>query len=107
MVYPVGSNVIIYNTETKAQRFIAVAEKADVITAMCLSQTKKFLAVGLRSEKAASVVIYDIASMRKRKTLVLADVESKVGCVWAGSVVQPPAIMAPCDDPTGGCVSGL
>ena len=78
VIYPVGNNAVIYNTESKSQRFLPIAEQNESITAMSLSENKKYLALGIRGERNASVVIFDIQTLRKRKTLVMSDVESKV-----------------------------
>ena len=77
IVYPAGANVILYNIETKTQKFIHMSEKASAISAFALSSNRRYLAVAEKGEKPICV-IYDIQSMRKRKTLTISDTESKV-----------------------------
>ncbi|TPX33526.1 hypothetical protein SmJEL517_g03626 [Synchytrium microbalum] len=49
VLYPAGANVILYNVETKAQRFIPVGEKRLGVTALAVSQSKRYLAVAERA----------------------------------------------------------
>lgn len=77
VLYPAGNNAIIYNTETKTQKFLSIAELNETIIAMSLSQNKKLLAVALRCEKL-SISIYDVQTQRKRKVIPITDVDSKV-----------------------------
>jgi hypothetical protein len=81
IIYPAGNNAVIYNTENKSQRFLPLAEQLETVTALCLSQNKKLLAVGLRSPERASVAIYDIQTLRKRKTITFNDLESHVSLI--------------------------
>ncbi|KAK6099155.1 hypothetical protein MT418_000606 [Batrachochytrium dendrobatidis] len=76
IVYPAGSNVILYNTENKSQRFIQAIDKSEGMTAMAVGGIKRFLAIAERGEKP-TCTIYDLHSLRRRKTLTLSDMESK------------------------------
>eukprot|EP00755_Sulcionema_specki_P024267 Sspe_Gene.80847::Locus_51307_Transcript_1_1_Confidence_1.000_Length_2222::g.80847::m.80847 len=67
-VFPVGRNIVIYNTQANQQKFIQGNEKADGITAMALTPNKKFLAVA-ESAEVPIITLYDTLSRRKRKTL--------------------------------------
>ncbi|TPX47853.1 hypothetical protein SeLEV6574_g02417 [Synchytrium endobioticum] len=49
VLYPTGANVVLYNVETKAQRFIPVGEKRLGVTALAVSQSKRYLAVAERA----------------------------------------------------------
>ena len=77
VVYPAGSNIIIYNTESKTQKFVPTSESSEGITAMAASITKKCVAIAERGDKA-SCIIYDVNTQRKRKTLSIPDSEAKV-----------------------------
>ncbi|KAJ3293662.1 Cilia- and flagella-associated protein 57 [Borealophlyctis nickersoniae] len=67
--YSAGANTILYNTESKTQRFIPVTDKCEGITAMAVSGNKRYIAVGERGERAGCVVV-DLHSLRRRKVLV-------------------------------------
>lgn len=77
LLYPAGSNIVIYNTESKTQKFVPSSESSEGITAMAASMAKKCIAIAERGEKA-SCIIYDVNTQRKRKTLSITDSEAKV-----------------------------
>jgi cilia- and flagella-associated protein 57 len=79
VLFPVGHNVVLYNVETKAQRFIPATEKSEGITAIAVSPNRRYVAVAERAEKAL-VTIFDLHTLRKRKTLSGGDFQAKV-CV--------------------------
>lgn len=80
IVYPSGTNCILYNMDQKAQKFIQGSEKSKGMTAMAISPNRRYVAVAERSDKEKGekpvVVIYDLHTLRKRKTLSSADVQS-------------------------------
>ena len=80
IVYPSGTNCILYNTEQKSQRFIQGSEKSRGMTAMSISPNRRYMAVAERGEKEKSekaiVTIYDLHSLRKRKVLSCSEVSS-------------------------------
>ncbi|RKO87723.1 WD40-repeat-containing domain protein [Blyttiomyces helicus] len=76
VIYPAGANTIIYNTESKVQRFIPVTDKCEGITAMALSGNKRYVAVSERGERPVCNV-YDTHSLRRKKSLVAPETESK------------------------------
>eukprot|EP00753_Platysulcus_tardus_P007912 PLAT15528.5.p1 GENE.PLAT15528.5~~PLAT15528.5.p1 ORF type:complete len:1278 (+),score=785.91 PLAT15528.5:80-3913(+) len=73
VLYPAGFNVAVYNTETKAQRFILGTEGFEGISAMAVSPNKRVIAVAERAERGL-VTLYDGQHLRKRKTLASADI---------------------------------
>lgn len=76
--YPAGSNSVIYNIESKTQKFLPSSEKSEGITAMAVSASRKFAAIAERGDKAACI-IYDIHTLRKRKVIAMQDLDVKVG----------------------------
>ncbi|KAH6579119.1 hypothetical protein BASA60_003378 [Batrachochytrium salamandrivorans] len=76
IIYPAGANVVLYNTETKTQKFIPTVDKSGRMTAMAVSGIKRFLAIAERGEKPICT-IYDLHTLRRRKVITLPDVESK------------------------------
>ncbi|RKP04335.1 hypothetical protein CXG81DRAFT_8469, partial [Caulochytrium protostelioides] len=65
VLYPVGSNIAIYHTETKAQKFIPCQDA----TALAISPNHRYIAVAERNPRPA-ISIWDVSTLRKRKTLV-------------------------------------
>eukprot|EP01012_Entosiphon_sulcatum_P014150 TRINITY_DN1923_c0_g1_i1.p1 TRINITY_DN1923_c0_g1~~TRINITY_DN1923_c0_g1_i1.p1 ORF type:complete len:1205 (+),score=349.53 TRINITY_DN1923_c0_g1_i1:90-3704(+) len=76
VAFPVGRNVVIYNTQSNTQKFIPGAEKTDAITAMALSPNKKYIAVAESGENPA-VAIYDTTTRKRRKVLNVPDLASR------------------------------
>ncbi|XP_028390638.1 cilia- and flagella-associated protein 57-like [Dendronephthya gigantea] len=72
IVYPTGSNCILYNIDQKSQRFIPGTDKSPGITAMAVSPNRRYLAIAERGEKA-TITIYDLHTLRKRKVLTYTD----------------------------------
>ena len=69
MLYPVGHSVALYNTETKVQRFVHASAESLAITAVAVTPNHKYLAVGEQADKC-TVVLYDLASLKRRKVLI-------------------------------------
>ncbi|KAJ3319152.1 Cilia- and flagella-associated protein 57 [Boothiomyces sp. JEL0866] len=76
VMYPSGSNIILYNHESKSQRFIHLTEKSDSITSIALSLNKKWLAIAEQGKKPI-IVFHEINTMRKRKTINFPEMEAK------------------------------
>ncbi|KAI8852315.1 WD40-repeat-containing domain protein [Chytridium lagenaria] len=76
VIYPAGANAILYNTETKSQKFIPVSDRCEGITALAVAPNKRHAAIGERGERPVAV-IYDMHTLRKRKALTPPDGESK------------------------------
>ncbi|KAJ3172248.1 Cilia- and flagella-associated protein 57 [Geranomyces variabilis] len=76
VIYPVGHNSVLYNTESKLQKFIPVTEKCEAITAMAVSTNKRYIAIAERGEKPLCA-LYDLHTLRRRKTLSTMETESK------------------------------
>lgn len=71
-MFPAGHNLVIHNTEQRAQKFVPGSEGSLGIIAMCVSNNRKFVAVAERSDRLGekpSVTIYDLHTLRKRRTL--------------------------------------
>ncbi|KAL5255192.1 hypothetical protein ACHWQZ_G014581 [Mnemiopsis leidyi] len=76
IIYPSGSNCILYNIETKMQKFISSIEKSGGMTAMALTPNKRYIAVAEKGEKA-TITIYDLQTLRKKKVLTTTEVQSQ------------------------------
>ncbi len=58
-----------YNQQKTYKRFIPITEKSDSIASLTLSPDRHLVAVAEKSSKPV-IHIYDVSSLRKRKTLV-------------------------------------
>ncbi len=79
IIYPAGHNVILYQNDTKTQRFIPGSPESEGITAMAVSPNRKLLAVAEKAEKAM-ISVYDLATLKKRKVLLSTEANSKASC---------------------------
>ena len=75
IVYPSGANCILYNIDQKAQKFIPGSEKSEGMTAMAVSPNRRYVAIAEKGDKA-TITIYDLHSLRKRKILSSPEVQS-------------------------------
>jgi WD40 repeat protein len=81
ILYPVGHTVVIHNLDTKVQRFIqgshgsASVGKPPEITALAVSPNKRFVAIGEKGAEKATCTIYDIRTLKKKKTLITDDTQ--------------------------------
>ena len=67
VIYPAANSVIIFNSETKIQKFIPLSDESDSISALAITPNKKILAVAERSNKGPSISLWDFQRMHKRK----------------------------------------
>jgi len=51
IVYPSGTNCVLYNIDQKQQKFIHGSEKSRPMTAMALSQNRRYVAIAERGDK--------------------------------------------------------
>ncbi len=75
LVYPSGANCILYNIDQKSQKFIPGSDKSEGMTAMAVSPNRRYVAIAEKGEKA-TITIYDLHSLRKRKILSSNEVQS-------------------------------
>ena len=76
IVYPSGANTILYNIDQKSQKFIPGSDKTLGTTSMCVSPNRRYVAVAEKGAEKATVTIYDLHSLRRRKILSSADIQS-------------------------------
>jgi CheY-specific phosphatase CheX len=76
LLYPAGSNLIFYNTESKNQRTITVNEGGNMV-GLSVSFNQRYAAVVIEADKP-TIIIYDMIMMKKKKVLVLNEGTSKV-----------------------------
>ena len=69
IVYPAGANVVVYNIDQKIQKFIPNSEKSSGLTTMCVSQNRRYIAIAEKINDKPIVTVYDLHTLRKKKTL--------------------------------------
>ncbi|XP_064605218.1 cilia- and flagella-associated protein 57-like [Liolophura sinensis] len=75
IVYPSGSNCILYNIDQKSQKFIPGSDKGEGMTVLAVSPNRRYVAIAEKGEKP-TITIYDLHSQRKKKVLTSQDVQS-------------------------------
>ncbi|KAH9523432.1 Cilia- and flagella-associated protein 57 [Bulinus truncatus] len=75
IVYPAGSNCVLYNIDQKTQKFIQGTDKSEETTALAVSPNRRYVALAEKGEKAI-ITIYDLHSLRKKKVLSSSEVQS-------------------------------
>jgi len=75
VVYPAGSTIVIYNRETKEQRFISESEGCRGFSAIAVSPNKRYIAVAEKRD-TPRISIFDLQTLKKRKTLTYEESQS-------------------------------
>lgn len=76
LLYPAGHNVVLLNTETRAQQLIPGSSESEGILALAVSPSRKYLAVAERAERGM-VTVFDLRTLKRRKVLVSTEAGSK------------------------------
>eukprot|EP00930_Biecheleria_cincta_P056908 TRINITY_DN42926_c0_g1_i1.p1 TRINITY_DN42926_c0_g1~~TRINITY_DN42926_c0_g1_i1.p1 ORF type:complete len:1216 (-),score=324.29 TRINITY_DN42926_c0_g1_i1:285-3932(-) len=69
LIYPAGTNAILWAADQKRQDFFQGNEGAEGITCLAVNATKRYLAVAEKCYEGAIVSIFDLVLKKKRKTL--------------------------------------
>lgn len=69
VIYPCGSNLVLYNLERKSQKFIPGLEKSNGMTSMATSPNRRYVALAEKTDEGPCIVIYDLASLKRKKLL--------------------------------------
>eukprot|EP00933_Yihiella_yeosuensis_P068974 TRINITY_DN7503_c8_g1_i1.p1 TRINITY_DN7503_c8_g1~~TRINITY_DN7503_c8_g1_i1.p1 ORF type:complete len:1191 (-),score=308.81 TRINITY_DN7503_c8_g1_i1:162-3734(-) len=69
LIYPAGTNAILWLADQKQQKFFQGNEGAEGITCLAVNATKRYLAVAEKCQEGAIVTIFDLVTTKKRKTL--------------------------------------
>lgn len=75
IIYPSGSNCVLYNIDQKSQKFIPGSDNSYGMTALAVSPNRRYVAIAEKGEKP-TICIYDLHSLRKRKVLSTPDCQS-------------------------------
>ncbi|KER20605.1 hypothetical protein T265_10886 [Opisthorchis viverrini] len=76
IVFPCGSNLVLYNTEQKTQKFIGGLDKSTGMTAMAISPNRRYVALGEKTAEKPVITIYDLQALRRKKIISSPDVHS-------------------------------
>mmetsp|Transcript_13687 Transcript_13687/g.36226 ORF Transcript_13687/g.36226 Transcript_13687/m.36226 type:complete len:1228 (-) Transcript_13687:39-3722(-) len=76
LIYPSGTNTILWIAEQKQQKFFQGNEGADGITCLAANSTKRYLAVAEKCSTGAIVTIFDLVTTKKRKTLQFSECDA-------------------------------
>ncbi|KAJ1461241.1 hypothetical protein M885DRAFT_611963 [Pelagophyceae sp. CCMP2097] len=68
VVYSAGHTIVLCSTADKSQKFIAGSTESAGFSAVALCPSKRYVAVAEKADRA-SIVVYDLRTLRKRKVL--------------------------------------
>lgn len=74
IVYPSGSNCILYNIDQRTQKFIPCTDNGNGMTAIAVSPNRRYVAIAEKGDKP-TITIYDLHSLRKRKVLTTTETQ--------------------------------
>ena len=77
IIYPAGANLVVFNIDQKAQKFIPCSPGAEGITALAVSPNKRYAAVAEKRSERPSITVFDLTTLRKRKVLSSSDISSQ------------------------------
>lgn len=77
VLYPAGHNVVLYSLDTKTQRFIHASDVngpqgRTEICGLAVSPNKRYVAVAERGVERGLINVYDVRTLKKKKTLYTA-----------------------------------
>lgn len=77
ILYPSGANLIIFNVDQKAQKFVASSAGSEGMTAMAVSPNKRYTAVAEKKAEKPTITVYDLTTQRRRKVLSILECTSQ------------------------------
>ncbi|CAJ1421128.1 unnamed protein product [Effrenium voratum] len=69
VLYPAGTNAVLWQADQKQQKIFQGNEGAEGLTCMAVNNTKRYLAVAEKCYEGAICTIFDLVTTKKRKTL--------------------------------------
>lgn len=76
VIYPAGTNLVLYNIDQKVQRFLAFGQGGEGASAMAISPNRRYAAVAERHSERPSIVIFDLHTMKRRKVLTCTELNA-------------------------------
>ncbi len=77
IIYPSGSNLIIFNIDQKTQKFIPCSLTSEGMTALAVSPNKRYAAISEKKADRPTVTVYDLTTLKKRKVLTPPETNSR------------------------------
>ena len=77
VVYPAGHCVVVLNAPTQIQKIIPLGEESEAVTAMAVSNSKRYVAVAEQMPQRASISVFDLHTLKRRKNFKSSEVQSK------------------------------
>merc|ERR1719343_180108 len=65
IIYPAGTNTVLWLADQKQQKFFQGNEGAEGITCLAVNSTKRYLAVAERCVEGAIVTVFDLVTTKK------------------------------------------
>ena len=66
VIYPVGSNIVVYNIDHKTQRFIPSSPTSLGPSCIAISPNRRYLAIAEKGTERGQIVIHDLVSNKKK-----------------------------------------
>ena len=66
VIYPVGSNIVIYNIDHKTQRFIPGSPASLGPSCLAISPNRRYLAIAEKGTERGQIVIHDLVTNKKK-----------------------------------------
>jgi WD40 repeat protein len=76
IIYPAGTNTVLWLADQKQQKFFPGNASSGGITCLAVNASKRYLAVAEKSTTGAIVQIFDLVTTKRRKTLQHADCDA-------------------------------
>ncbi len=77
IIYPVGANLVIFNIDQKAQKFIPGSAGSEGMTALAVSPNKRYAAIAEKRSEKPTIAIFDLTTLRRRKVLSVSESSSQ------------------------------
>ncbi|VEL26839.1 unnamed protein product [Protopolystoma xenopodis] len=74
LVFPCGSNLVLYNMEHRIQRFVAGLDKSFGMTAMAISPNRRYVALAEKTSERSVITIYDLQALKRKKIIYPNDI---------------------------------
>ena len=69
IIYPAGTNLVLYNIDQKTQKFLSFSQGGEGATAMAVSPNRRYVAISEKQQDKPTVTIFDLQTMKRRKIL--------------------------------------
>ena len=77
VVYPSGANLVLCSAEQKTQKFVPLTPGSEGATAIAVSPNRRYVAVAEKKGERPVITVFDLGTLKKKKTLNLAEGSSQ------------------------------